>query len=327
MIEGAVLEDVRGFLKGRVILTAAELDLFTRLDKERATAENLAKGLKCDRRCLTRLLDCLVALQLLSKQDGIYQNTERGALLSSEHPETALPMVLHLSGLWESWGGLTETVRTGTNPKRKPVTERGKDSLKAFIGAMHVVGRGLSREIADTYNLAPFKKLLDIGGATGTYTIAFLEKNPDMTAVLFDLPDVIPWAKERLGAEDLLARVELVAGDFYKDELPKGCDLVMLSAIIHQNSPEENLELYRKIHRAVLPGGTLLIRDHVMEPARTFPPQGTLFAINMLVNTKGGDTYTFAEIKEALEEAGFVEVKQVRDGERMDCLVEAKRPS
>jgi SAM-dependent methyltransferase len=236
-------------------------------------------------------------------------------------------MVLHLNSLWESWGGLTETVRTGSNPKGKPVTERGKDSLKAFIGAMHVVGRGLSQEIADSYNLAPFKRLLDIGGATGTYTMAFLAKNPEMTAVLFDLPDVIPWAEEGLGAEGLLERVECVAGDFYKDELPKGCDLVLLSAIIHQNSPEENLALYRKIHRAVLPGGTLLIRDHVMEPARTYPPQGTLFAINMLVNTKGGDTYTFDEIKDTLEEAGFGEVKLVREGEHMDCLVEAKRPS
>ncbi len=325
MIEGAVLEDVRGFLKGRVILTAAELDLFTRLDKEQASADNLARGLECDRRCLTRLLDCLVALKLLSKQDGIYHNTERGSLLSSEHPETELPMVLHLNGLWESWGGLTETVRTGTNPKRKPVTERGNDSLKAFIGAMHVVGRGLSQKIADSYNLAPFRRLLDIGGATGTYTIAFLEKNPEMKAVLFDLPDVIPWAKERLGAEGLLERVECVAGDFYKDELPKGCDLALLSAIIHQNSPEENLALYQKIHRAVLPGSTLLIRDHVMEPTRTHPPQGTLFAINMLVNTKGGDTYTFAEIKETLERAGFGEVKLVREGEHMDCLVEARR--
>jgi SAM-dependent methyltransferase len=325
MIEGAVLEDVRGFLKGRVILTAAELDLFTRLDKEQASADNLARGLECDRRCLTRLLDCLVALRLLSKQDGIYQNTERGALLSAEHPETELPMVLHLSGLWESWGGLTETVRTGTNPKRKPVTERGKDSLKAFIGAMHVVGRGLSHKIADSYNLAPFRRLLDIGGATGTYTTAFLEKNPEMTAVLFDLPDVIRWAEERLGADGLLERVECVAGDFYKDELPKGCDLVLLSAIIHQNSPEENLALFQKIHRAVVPGSTLLIRDHVMEPARTHPPQGTLFAINMLVNTKGGDTYTFAEIKETLERAGFGEVKLVREGEHMDCLVEARR--
>lgn len=325
MIEGAVLEDVRGFLKSRVILTAAELDLFTLLEKKGAAAHDLAEELECDPRCLTRILDCLVVLQLLSKEDSTYQTSERGKLLSSEHPETELPMVLHLSGLWESWSGLTETIKTGENPRRKPVADRGQDSLKDFIGAMHVVGRSLSKEIADSYDLSPFKGLLDIGGATGTYIIAFLENNPEMSAVLFDLPDVIPWAEERLGSEGLLARVELVPGDFYKDELPKGCDLALLSAIIHQNSPQENLDLYRKIHRALEPGGTLLIRDHVMEPARTYPPQGTLFAINMLVNTKGGDTYTFDEIRDGLEAAGFEEVELVRKGEKMDCLVEARR--
>jgi SAM-dependent methyltransferase len=325
MIEGAVLEDVRGFLTSRVILTAAELDLFTRLEKGQATADDLAKELNCDQRCLTRILDCLVALQLLSKQDSVYQTSERGSLLSAEHPETELPMVLHLNGLWETWSGLTETVKTGTNPKIKPVSERGSDSLEAFIGAMHVVGRSLSKEIADSYDLFPFKRLLDIGGATGTYIIAFLEKNPGMTAVLFDLPDVIPMAEKRLEVEGLLERVELVSGDFYKDELPKGCDLALLSAIIHQSSPQENLDLYRKIHRALVPGGKLLIRDHVMDPGRTFPPQGTLFAINMLVNTKGGDTYTFDEIKDSLEAAGFGAVELVRKGERMDCLVEATK--
>lgn len=325
MIEGAVLDDVRGFLTSRVILTAAELDLFTRLDNGQATADDLTKELGCDQRSLTRILDCLVALKLLSKQDSVYRTSERGSLLSAKHPRTELPMVLHLNGLWETWSGLTETVKTGSNPKRKPVSERGSDSLEAFIGAMHVVGRSLSNEIADSYDLSPFKKLLDIGGATGTYTMAFLEKNPGMTAVLFDLPDVIPMAEERLGEEGLLERVKLVSGDFYTDELPEGCDLALLSAIIHQNSPEENLNLYRKIHRALVPGGKLLIRDHVMDPGRTYPPQGTLFAINMLVNTKGGDTYTFDEIRHALETAGFGEVKLVRKGERMDCLVEAKK--
>ena len=324
MIEGTVLGDVRGFLKSRVILTGAELDLFTRLDKGRAGADDLAKELKCDQRCLTRLLDSLVALQLLSKQDGLYRTSEWGSLLSAGHPETELPMVLHLGGLWETWSGLTATVETGTNPKRKPVSQRGGDSLEAFIGAMDVVGRSLSKEIADFYDLSPFKRLLDIGGATGTYTLAFLEKNPEMTAVLFDLPDVITLAEARLEREGILGRVELVAGDFYYDELPRGCDLALLSAIIHQNSPQKNLDLYRKVHRALVPGGKLLIRDHVMDPERTFPPQGTLFAINMMVNTEGGDTYTFAEIRDTLEEAGFVEVKLVRRGERMDCLVEAR---
>jgi len=325
MIEGEVLGDVRGFLKSRVILTAAELDLFTRLDGKSATAAELERELECDKRCLTRLLDCLVAVHLLDKDDGAYRTTKRGGLLSSGHPETELPMVLHLNGLWETWSGLTETVKTGTNPKKKPVTERGKESLQAFIDAMHVVGRTLSKEIADSYNLAPFKKLLDIGGATGTYTIAFLEKNPEMNAVVFDLPDVIPLAEERLRAEGLLSRVKLVAGDFYHDELPEGCDLALLSAIIHQNSPEENVDLYRKIHRALVPDGMILIRDHVMDSDRTHPPQGTLFAINMLVNTRGGDTYTFDEIRSTLETAGFEKPQMVRTGERMDCLVEARK--
>ena len=325
MIEGAVLKDVRGFLTSRVILTAAELDLFTRLDNGQATADGLAKELGCDQRSLTRILDCLVALELLSKQDSVYRSSERGSLLSAKHPRTELPMVLHLNGLWETWSGLTETVRTGSNPKRRPVSERDGGSLEAFIGAMHVVGRSLSREIADFYDLSPFEKLLDIGGATGTYTMAFLEKNPKMSAVLFDLPDVITMAEKRLEEEGLLERVELVPGDFYKDVLPEGCDLALLSAIIHQNSPQKNLDLYGKIHRALVPGGKLLIRDHVMDPDRTSPPQGTLFALNMLVNTKGGDTYTFDEIRSNLETAGFGEVKLVRKGERMDCLVEAKK--
>ena len=325
MIEGAVLQEVREFLQSRVILTAAELDLFTRLNKEEGTADDLARELECDQRALTRLLDSLVALKLLSKQDSLYRTSERGALLSAEHPKTELPMVLHLNGLWETWSGLTETVKTGINPKRKPVSQRDNDSLESFIGAMHVVGRSLSKEIADSFDLSPFKRLLDIGGATGTYIMAFLEKNPEMTAVLFDLPHVIPMAEKRLEAKGLLKRVELVSGDFSEDELPKGCDLALLSAIIHQNSPRENLDLYGKIHRALLPGGKLLIRDHVMDPDRTSPPQGTLFAINMLVNTKGGDTYTFDEIRNSLEKVGFGEVKLVRKGERMDCLVEARK--
>jgi SAM-dependent methyltransferase len=236
-------------------------------------------------------------------------------------------MVLHLKDLWETWSGLTETVKTGKNPRRKSIRKRDKEFAGAFIGAMHVAGREMAREIAGSFDLAPFTKLLDIGGASGTYTEAFLEKNPRMTSVLFDLPDVIPIAKERLREAGVLERVEFVKGDFHEDELPPGCDLALLSAIIHQNSPDENTALFGKIFRALLPNGKVLIRDHVMDPSRTQPAAGTLFAINMLVNTRGGDTYTFGEIKAGLETAGFVQVKRVRRGERMDSLVVASKPN
>jgi SAM-dependent methyltransferase len=321
-----VMAVARGFMRSRIILTAVELDLFTRIGDGTRTAGALAAGLGCDARALARVLDCCVTFGLLSKEGDAYALAGEGATYSSRHPETARPMLLHMSRLWDSWSDLTEVVRQGPGAERRTMTPMDQESRTAFIGAMHVIGRTLSEEIADSLDLGGFKRLLDVGGGSGTYTIAFLKKNPGMEGVIFDLKDVIPMAGDRLRNEGLLGRVELVAGDFYADELPKGCDLALLSAIIHQNGPQQNLELYKKIMRALEPGGSIVIRDHIMDASRTDPPEGALFAINMLVNTREGDTYTFEEVRGALAVAGFEDIRLTRKGERMDCLVEAKKP-
>ena len=327
MINEKVMAETRSFMQSRVILTAAELDLFTHLEQKPSTADEIADRLGLERKALTRLLDCLVIFGFIEKERGPYCNTEEGALLSANHPESALPMVLHMNHLWNTWSGLTERVRKGQDPQTKPGLKFDEKSMKAFIGAMHIAAKDLSSEIAEDYNLDPFNKLLDIGGASGTYSIAFLRKNSKMRAVIFDLKEVIPMAKERLQEEGLFDRVEFAAGDFYKDALPTGCDLALLSAIIHQNSIEENGTLFLKIHRALEPGGVILIRDHIMDESRTKPPAGAVFALNMLVNTRGGDTYTFREVKEALEKAGFKDIRLLRTGEKMDCLVEGHKPA
>ncbi len=323
----AVMADARGFMKSRVILTATELDLFTSLDERPTTAEALAKGQGLDVRATTRLLDCLVTLDLLRRDNEVYRPTESGAYYSSRHSESVRPMVMHLNRLWRTWSDLTGLVKAGGHHQREPGIHMDDEDWEAFIGAMHVVGRELSSTIAAEYDLSRFKRLLDIGGASGTYTIAFLSQNPSMTAVIFDFDNVLALARKRIAEEGMEARVELVAGDFYHDELPTGCDLALLSAIIHQNSPEENLSLYEKTFRALEPRGTVLIRDHIMDESRTEPPAGAMFAVNMLVNTRGGDTYTFSEVREGLQKAGFVEVKQVRYGVGMDCLVEGRKPA
>jgi len=121
-------------------------------------------------------------------------------------------------------------------------------------------------------------------------------------------------------------RVTFAAGDFYRDELPPGHDLALLSAIIHQNSPEQNVELYRKAWRALVPGGRLLIRDHVMNEDHTGPAAGTLFAVNMLIGTLGGGTYSYAEIKATLEAAGFARSALIQPDEKMTGLIEAFKP-
>ncbi|MGM0424168.1 MAG: methyltransferase [Thermodesulfobacteriota bacterium] len=320
-----VLGQVRAFMPSRAILTAAELDIFSRLARQPCTVNDLAQELGADPRALSRLLDALVSRDFLQKENGIYQNTEQGAVLDAGHAQSVLPMVMHLNELWDCWSDLTETVRDGVSPGLQPVTDKDQETCEAFIWAMHVLGRDLAQEIVAEVDLAPYQRLLDIGGAAGTYTMACLRQAPWLEAALFDLPRVLPLAEEKLRSEGFRHRVQLVAGDFYQDPLPQGCDLALLSAIIHQNSPQENLELYSKIYQALEPGGAILIRDHIMSEDRLQPPAGTLFALNMLVNTRGGDTYTFSEVQQGLEQAGFKQVKLLRSGESMDCLVQAHK--
>jgi hypothetical protein len=235
-------------------------------------------------------------------------------------------MVLHMSRLWDTWGDLSRMVKKGLRGKRKHVSRMDPETLVAFIGAMDVIGRDLSLEIADSYDLGRYRRLLDVGGASGTYTAAFLRKNPFLRATIFDLGVVIPMARAKIASEGLSERVDLVPGDFYKDDLPGEHDLVLLSAIIHQNDPGQNVALYRKAIAALVPGGAMLIRDHIMDETRTVPSAGALFAINMLVNTRGGSTYTFEEVRSGLAEAGFTDIKLLRTGDRMDCLVEGRKP-
>jgi SAM-dependent methyltransferase len=312
------------FWTSRVMLTAAELDVFTHLDEGTLTSFQLAERIGCDVRALERLLNALAALDLLKKEGDLFSLSAEGRLLSSKHPETMLPMLLHFNGLWHAWGQLTTVIKKG-KPASRAGGETDEAFRKAFIGAMDAASLELSFRIADAFDGARFTRLLDIGGASGTYTRAFLRKNERLTAVLFDLPGVIPIAREKMEAEGLSGRVALVAGDYNKDPLPTGCDLALLFAVIHQNSPEENLALFRKIHGVLEPGGVLLIRDFIMDSSRTAPKSGTLFSLNMLINTPGGDTYTFDEISASLKDAGFANIELTCGSGGQDDLVKAEK--
>jgi ubiquinone/menaquinone biosynthesis C-methylase UbiE len=319
-----VLQIARQFMESRILLSAVELNIFTLLDERPSTAPDLARRLHADLRGLTILLDALAAMGLISKQEDTYISTTAAApYLTEQSPQSVLPMLHHLVHLWESWSSLTSKIKGygATTPAASAAREG--DELQAFIGAMHVAGAPLARKIAAAVRPRNARNLLDVGGASGTYTIAFLQAAPEMRATLFDRSAVIPLARERLIEAELQDRVRLVAGNFYKDEFPGGHDLALLSAIIHQNGPRENIELFRKVQRALVPGGRLIIRDHVMKPDRIKPKDGAMFAVNMLVNTQEGSTYTFEEISNWLRQAGFAKVRFLKAGRHMDALVEA----
>jgi ubiquinone/menaquinone biosynthesis C-methylase UbiE len=324
--EESILELARGFMASRVLLSGAELDLFTLLAKESLTAEEIAAATKTELRGVAILLDALSALGFLVKKDGRYLAEPSAApLLSAAAPDSILPMVLHMGTVWHNWSEITDIVLGKTTAGLKTKGALAQGNRKAFIGAMHVVASKAAPEVVAAINPGQARRLLDVGGGSGTYTLAMLSAMPEMRATLFDLPPVIEMARERVQAADMLDRVELVNGDFYKDDLPSGHDLVLLSAIIHQNGYEQNEVLYGKIYRALNPGGRIVIRDHVMSADRTQPLEGALFAVNMLAGTAGGRTYTFEEIKDGLTAAGFTRINLIQT-KGMFSLVEGFKP-
>ncbi len=318
-----LLEIAFNFREARVLLTGVELDIYTLLSEREMTLQQVCEALNSNVRATQYLLDAMTAMKLLEKKDGKYRTSpEVVPFLSKDGGECMLPMLEHYANLWHRWSQLTDIVK-GKEITIKPVDQMSDDQLRAFIFGMHVIALRTSKPLLKKLGPIPYKKMLDVGGATGTYSEAFIEMNPQLKATIFDLPPVIELAKERLKNSPFKNRIDFYAGDFYKDELPKGYDFVWLSAIIHQNSREQNVDLYKKCYTALERGGVLWIRDYVMSEYRTSPKPGALFAINMLVGTQGGGTYTFEEIKEDLNQAGFHKVHFKIHGEQMDTVIEA----
>jgi hypothetical protein len=322
-----VLRLSQNFMESRIMLSGAELNLFSILNPAPLSAQEVASRIGADLRALIVLLDALSAIGLLVKQRGTYQcTTSVSPFLSEDAPNSVLPMVLHAAHLWQRWSGLTDAVR-GTRVSKDGVkSSQSAEDLRAFIGAMDVIATPRAREIVAAVNPGSSKTLLDVGGALGTYTIAFLQAVPEMKATLFDKPEVVAMARERLSKAEVLNRVTLVPGDFYQDEFPHGHDLAFVSAIIHQNSLGQNLDLFNKVLRSLNRRGRIIIRDHVMEPDRIHPKDGAIFAVNMLLGTPGGSAYTYEEIKTGLSQAGFTGIHLLKKGEHMDALVEALKP-
>jgi predicted O-methyltransferase YrrM len=309
----------RSFQESRIFLTGAELGLFDLLATQSLAADEVATRTGANLRGLTILLDALAAMGLLVKEEGRYHCEPSAApFLTADGPASLLATVLHAADLWHHWSKLTEIVGGAQASRRSPPAVQ-----RAFIGAMNASAAAQADRIVSLVDPGPARKLLDVGGASGTYTLAFLRTVPEMRATLFDHPAVVEMARERLGAAGVLDRVTLVPGDFYLDPLPPGHDLAFVSAIIHQNSPEQNVQLFRKVFAALDPGGRIVVRDYVLSPDRISPRSGAIFAVNMLTGGAGGNCYTYAEIKSALDQAGFTRVSLTQPGTQMDGLVEA----
>ncbi len=212
--------------------------------------------------------------------------------------------------LWKSWSTLTEAVRTGHPAIEQALPDRGDQWFRSFIAAMHDRARNQAALIAGMLDLSGVGRLLDVGGGSGAFSIAFAREAEGLRATVFDLPNVTALTREYVEREGLASRIDTRNGDYTRDDLGGGYDLVFLSAIVHSNSFEENRVLISKCAAALNRGGRLAVLDFVMDEDRTSPAMGAIFSLNMLVGTKSGDTYTESEIRGWLQLAGIEEISR-----------------
>ena len=309
-----ILETVYRFRDARVLLTAFELDVFTAIGNSPRSAAELSQALKTNERATDRLLDALCGMGILKKKHGKFSNTSLSARFLVEGNPDYMAGLMHSVHLWRTWSTLTDAVRAGTTVvQREAVNERGVNWLDAFIAAMHMRAYKQAPALVKLLDLRGVRRVLVVGGGSGAYSMAFVRAKKEIHATVFDLPNVVPLTSGYIESEKLADRISTVAGDYEVDSLGTGFDLVFLSAIIHSNSVDINKQLVRKAYDALNPNGQLVIQDHVMDEDRTAPLAGTFFALNMLVGTRAGDTFTESEIRSWMEEAGFKNIRRKDD--------------
>lgn len=309
----SIREYISHFQKSRVLLTAFELDIFTAIDKTPQTSSAVAKKIKADARATDRLMNAVCAIGFLEKKDNKFFNTKEASAYFVKGKPGYMSGLMHTVSLWQTWSKLTESVRKGKSVFERPKAINNRDTfwLEAFIGAMHYRASRQATEIVAKIDMKGVKKVLDVGGGSGAFAMAFANAGKDVKATVLDLPNVIPITKKYIKQDKMSAKVDTLSGDYNTDAFPKGYDIIFLSAVVHINSYNGNVKLIKKCAASLNKGGRVIIQDQVMNDDRTTPPGGALFALNMLVGTEEGDTYTEKEMREWFDKAGLTFEKRI----------------
>jgi (2Fe-2S) ferredoxin/SAM-dependent methyltransferase len=302
---------IRSFQESRTILTAIELDLFTAVGAG-ATAGEAGGRIGADARATGMLLNGLCAMRLLTKADGVFHNTPLSRrFFVAGSPDYARDSLMHSVNLWTRWSTLTECVRAGTAVSRTESTDRGTDWSRFFIAAMNRNARERAPLVLRAVGAEGKRRMLDVGGGSAAYTIAFCRANSSMEAEVLDLPEVTPLTRQYIEQAGLVGRIKVRAADLLRDTFGSGFDFVLVSQVCHSLSEDQNLELVKKCHAALAPGGLLAIQEFILEADKTGPKWSALFALNMLVGTSAGNTYSEDEYDAWLKAAGFQAVRRV----------------
>lgn len=300
-----------GHIEARAIQVAVGLGLFDTIKEKTLDASTIASALHADLRATELLLNALVALSLLEKNNRLFSLSPiSSTYLVSSSPKYFGGMILFESSLWNCWGSLEKTVRSGKPARTPDMYQDDPEETERFIYAMRslVEARGDAELLAEKLDFSGVTELLDIGSGPGTYPIYFCRKYPHLRATIFDLPGTLKVAEKLVLASGLGDRIRLVAGDYRVDPIPGRYQMIFLCNIIHADSSEENARLMAKIYSCLEQRGIIVLKDHILNDTLTHPPVGAVFSLLMLLTTEQGRCWSFNEVKGWFERAGFKRV-------------------
>lgn len=315
---GSILQTAFGFWASKVLLTAVQFDVFSRLGARQLTGAELGAAVGLHPRAISDFFDALVAMKFLERHgdgaDARYQNTPAGALfLDAASPRYIGGILIMLNErLFKFWHDLPEALRTGQPQNEVKHGQKGifeelyaeLPKLEQFLGAMTGLSRINFEAFAAKFDFSGFRTLCDVGGATGLLSIEAAKRHPHLNCISFDLPPVAPVAQKHIDAAGLGARIRTASGDFFKDPLPKA-DLITMGMILHDWNLEKKMHLIRSAYDALPAGGALVAIEALIDDARRENVQGLLMSLNMLIEFGDAFDYSGADFRKWCAEAGF----------------------
>jgi acetylserotonin N-methyltransferase len=325
-----VLDLIEAFRRSQTMFTAVALGLFDALESIPLAAEPLAARIQANPDAAERLLDACAALGLLEKRDGLYRNTATATrYLRASSPDTLRGYILYsCEALYPMWSHLDDAIREGTHrwtqtfQLEAPLFShffRTDKAMRDFLMGMHGFGKLTSPKVATAFDLSRFCHLADLGGATGHLAIAACELYPNLKATVFDLPRATPLAREQVALSPAAARIQVVSGDFFRDDLPPA-DLYALGRILHDWDEPKILMLLEKIGRALPEDGALLIGEKLLNEDGVGPLPANMQSLNMLICTEGKER-SAGQYAALLRRAGFTHVESRRTGVALDATL------
>jgi ubiquinone/menaquinone biosynthesis C-methylase UbiE len=318
------------FFGSQILFAASDIGVFGALAQSPKTNAELAQSLNLDERACRILLDGCVTVSLLEKNGEQYSNTpSTGIFLVPGSPGDLSGAIRYNRDVYPAWGRLSDFVRSG-QPVERPQLHLGEDAdrTRTFVLSMHGRALGIGRAIVPMLDLRDRKRLLDVGGGPGTWSVLIAQANPAIHCTVLDLPPVVAIAGELIAQQGMSERVQTIGGSYHTTPFPQGVDVVNFFGMLHQEAPAEIVALLRKAYEALEPGGLVQVLDMMTDATRTQPAFSALFAVNMALTTKNGWVFSDADLKGWMEQAGFTEfsVKPVPPP-MPHWLATARRPS